>query len=67
MRLPQGINFFGEGPVAIELQLGLNLAGDEAVKLFEQHRLLAKGKQFLVKLLEATRQAGQGRQMVTSK
>jgi hypothetical protein len=25
MRLPQRINFFGEGPVAIELQLGLDL------------------------------------------
>jgi len=35
--------------------------GDEAVKLFEQHRFLAKGEQFLVKLLEAARQTGHGR------
>jgi hypothetical protein len=27
--------------------------GNEAVKLFEQHRVLAEGEQFLVKLLEA--------------
>jgi hypothetical protein len=32
--------------------------GDEAVELFEQHRFLAKGEQFLVKLLEAARQTG---------
>jgi hypothetical protein len=30
--------------------------GDKAVKLFEQHRFLAEGEQFLVKLLDATRQ-----------
>jgi hypothetical protein len=48
-------------PIAGFDQLGTDQqAGDEAVKLFEQHRLLAKGKQFLVKLLEATRQAGHG-------
>jgi hypothetical protein len=35
--------------------------GDEAVKLFQQHRFLAKGEQFLVKLLETARQTGHGR------
>src|SRR5258706_5608537 len=35
--------------------------GDESVKLFEQHRFLAKGEQLLVKLLEAARQTGHGR------
>jgi hypothetical protein len=35
--------------------------GDEAVKLFEQHRFLAKGEQFLVKRLEMARQTGHGR------
>jgi hypothetical protein len=35
--------------------------GDEAVKFFEQHRVLAEGEQFLVKLLEAARQSGHGR------
>src|SRR6202166_1140180 len=35
--------------------------GDEAVKLFEQHRFLAKGEQFLVKLLEVARQTGHRR------
>jgi hypothetical protein len=29
--------------------------GDEAVKLLEQHRLLAEIEQFLIKLLEAAR------------
>ena len=29
--------------------------GDEAIKLFEQHRLLAEIEQFLVKQLEAAR------------
>ena len=36
-------------------------AGDEAIKLFEQHRFLAEGEQFLVKLLDVTRQSGYGR------
>ena len=48
-------------PIAGLDQLGTDQqAGDEAVNFFEQHRLLAKGKQCLVKLLDATRQAGHG-------
>src|SRR6201998_4050090 len=34
--------------------------GDEAVKLFEQHRALAEGEQFFVKLLDAARKSGHG-------
>jgi hypothetical protein len=36
-------------------------AGNEAIKLIEQHHFLAKGEQFLIKLLEAMRQTGHGR------